>query len=139
MLWQASHTSSGGRWEQMLAQSQSSSAKRGGLAADVSSGLIFLKKKSVSSSGNSHHGSDECSTLQISTRLHTQRLHDVHRPCRGIRAGVSGALAGEGAEVKSEMACPGTRSPDPGVAEPGRDCTSLDNKTEQTTATSTGA
>ena len=29
----------------MLAQGQSSSAKRGGLAADVSSGLIFLKKK----------------------------------------------------------------------------------------------
>ena len=30
----------------MLAQGHSSSAKRGGLAADVSSGLIFLKKKS---------------------------------------------------------------------------------------------
>ena len=29
----------------MLAQGQSSSAKRGGLAADVRSGLIFLKKK----------------------------------------------------------------------------------------------
>ena len=29
----------------MLAQSQSSSAKRGGLAADVSSGLIFFFKK----------------------------------------------------------------------------------------------
>ena len=29
----------------MLAQGQSSSAKVGGLAADVSSGLIFLKKK----------------------------------------------------------------------------------------------
>ena len=29
----------------MLAQGQSSSAKKGGLAADVSSGLIFLKKK----------------------------------------------------------------------------------------------
>ena len=29
----------------MLAQGQSSSAKRGGLAADVSSGLIFLKKE----------------------------------------------------------------------------------------------
>ena len=29
----------------MLAQGQSSSAKRGGLAADVNSGLIFLKKK----------------------------------------------------------------------------------------------
>ena len=28
----------------MLAQGQSPSAKRGGLAADVSSGLIFLKK-----------------------------------------------------------------------------------------------
>ena len=30
---------------QMLAQGQSYSAKRGGLAADASSGLIFLKKK----------------------------------------------------------------------------------------------
>ena len=29
----------------MLAQGQSSSAKRGGLAADISSGLIFLKRK----------------------------------------------------------------------------------------------
>ena len=29
----------------MLAQGQSSSAKRGGLVADVSSGLIFLKKE----------------------------------------------------------------------------------------------
>ena len=29
----------------MLAQGQSSSAKRGGLAVDVSSGLIFLQKK----------------------------------------------------------------------------------------------
>ena len=29
----------------MLAQGQSSSAKRGGLMADVSSGLIFKKKK----------------------------------------------------------------------------------------------
>ena len=28
----------------MLAQGQSSSAKRGGLVTDVSSGLIFLKK-----------------------------------------------------------------------------------------------
>src|SRR3712207_6315402 len=33
-----------GRWAWMLAQGQSSSAKRGGLAV-VSSGLIFLKKK----------------------------------------------------------------------------------------------
>ena len=31
----------------MLAQGQSSSAKRGRLAVDVSSGLIFLKKKKV--------------------------------------------------------------------------------------------
>ena len=36
-----------GRWAWMLAQGQSSSAKRGGLAADVSSGLIFLKKKKI--------------------------------------------------------------------------------------------
>ena len=33
----------------MLAQGQSSSAKRGGLAADVSSGLIFLRKKKKTS------------------------------------------------------------------------------------------
>ena len=33
-----------GRWAWMLARGQSSSAKRGGLVADVSSGLIFLKK-----------------------------------------------------------------------------------------------
>ena len=45
MLWQASHIDNRGRWAWMLAQGQSSSAKRGGLAADVSSGLIFLKKK----------------------------------------------------------------------------------------------
>ena len=43
MLWQASHVYSGGRWAWMLAQGQSSSAKRGGLTV-VSSGLIFLKK-----------------------------------------------------------------------------------------------
>ena len=34
----------------MLAQGQSSSAKRGGLAADVSSGLIVLKKKKENNS-----------------------------------------------------------------------------------------
>ena len=34
-----------GRWARMLAQGQSSSAQRGGLAADVSSGLIFLQRK----------------------------------------------------------------------------------------------
>ena len=34
-----------GRWAQMLAQSQASLAKTGGLTADVSSGLIVLKKK----------------------------------------------------------------------------------------------
>ena len=39
----------GGRWAQMLAQGQSCS-KRGGLAADVTSGLIFLKKKKKLSS-----------------------------------------------------------------------------------------
>ena len=32
----------------MLAQDESSSVKRGGLAAAVSSGLIFLKKKGLS-------------------------------------------------------------------------------------------
>ena len=47
MLWQASHLqkNSRGRWARRLAQGQSSSAKRGGLVAGVSSGLIVLKKK----------------------------------------------------------------------------------------------
>ena len=45
MLWEASHIQNRGRWLQMLAQGQSSSAKRGGLAVDVSSGLFFLTKK----------------------------------------------------------------------------------------------
>ena len=39
------HIKSRGRWAWMLAHGQSSSAKRGGLATDVSSELIFLKKK----------------------------------------------------------------------------------------------
>ena len=39
----------------MLAQGQSSSAKRGGLAADVSSGLIFLKKKNLTLLYNTIH------------------------------------------------------------------------------------
>ena len=52
MLWQMSHIQNRGRWAQMLAQGQSSLAKRGGLAADVSSGLIFLKKKPGSSPDN---------------------------------------------------------------------------------------
>ena len=38
----------------MLAQGQSSSAKRGGLAVDVCSGLIFLKKKKKELNGNHH-------------------------------------------------------------------------------------
>ena len=45
MLWQASHIQNRRRWAQMLAQGQSYSAKRGRLAADVSSGLIFLNQK----------------------------------------------------------------------------------------------
>ena len=38
----------------MLAQGQSSSAKRGGMGADVSSGLIFLKKKKKHADPSSH-------------------------------------------------------------------------------------
>ena len=38
----------------MLAQGQSSSAKRGGLVADVSSGLIFLKKQKKNPFENSN-------------------------------------------------------------------------------------
>ena len=45
MLWQASYIQSRGRWAWMLAQGQSSSAKRGGLVVDISSGIIFLKEK----------------------------------------------------------------------------------------------
>ena len=40
----------------MLAQGQSSSAKRGGLAADVSSGLIFLKEKKKEKLGKPRAG-----------------------------------------------------------------------------------
>ena len=43
MLWQVSHMLSR-RWARMWAQRQSSSANRGGLVADVSTELIFLKK-----------------------------------------------------------------------------------------------
>ena len=41
----------------MLAQGQASSAKRGGLAADVSSGLIFLKRNKTNqpTGNNSKH------------------------------------------------------------------------------------
>ena len=44
----------------MLAQGQSTSAKRGGLAADVSSGLTFLEKKKERLQGKniSHLGSE---------------------------------------------------------------------------------
>src|SRR3712207_8110093 len=48
ILWQASHTESRGRWARVLAQGQSSSASRGGLAADVSSGLIFRSEEHTS-------------------------------------------------------------------------------------------
>ena len=51
MLWSASHGYSRGRWAWMLAEGQSSSAKSGGLAADVSSGLIFLKKRKKRGAG----------------------------------------------------------------------------------------
>ena len=39
------HIKNRGRWAQMLALGQSSSANRGGLAVDVSSRIIFLKTK----------------------------------------------------------------------------------------------
>ena len=42
----------------MLAQGQSSSAKRGGLAADVRSGLIVLKKKKKEKSISGLHAGD---------------------------------------------------------------------------------
>ena len=48
VLWETSHIETRVRWAQMLAQAQSSSAKRGGLVADVSSGLILLGKKKCS-------------------------------------------------------------------------------------------
>ena len=38
MLWQVSHIESRGRWAWMLTQGQSSSTKRGGLAADLAQG-----------------------------------------------------------------------------------------------------
>ena len=43
MLWQESHIENTGRRAHMLAQGQPPSAKRGGLVADVRSGLTFLK------------------------------------------------------------------------------------------------
>ena len=45
MLWQLSQIQNGGRLAQMSTQGQSSSAKREGLATDVSSELNFLKTK----------------------------------------------------------------------------------------------
>ena len=40
VLWKVSHIQSRGKWARMLAQGQSSSAKRGGLTADVTSVLF---------------------------------------------------------------------------------------------------
>ena len=48
MLGQSQSSSAkGGGLVAVLAQGQSSSAKRGGLVADVSSGLVFLKKRKL--------------------------------------------------------------------------------------------
>ena len=59
----------------MLAQGQTSSAKRGGLAADVSSGLIFLKKKKKKSQEERHmFGFVKVGRVFI---LKTFRIHDV--------------------------------------------------------------
>ena len=44
MLWPTSYIEKRGRWPKMLAQGQSSSAKRWWLATDVSSGLILKEK-----------------------------------------------------------------------------------------------
>ena len=49
MLWQTFHMWNRGRWAEMLAQGHSSFAKWGGLVADVSSGLVFLKKTKIES------------------------------------------------------------------------------------------
>ena len=51
----------------MLAQGQSSSAKGGGLAADVSSGLIFLQKKKKDSNEGSPHSQSIHWNLQNAT------------------------------------------------------------------------
>ena len=45
MLWQTTYVQNRGRLAQKLAQDQSSSSKRGGLATDISSGPISLTKK----------------------------------------------------------------------------------------------
>ena len=55
----------------MLAQSQSSSAKRGGFVADVSSGLIFLKKKKIEFSSSSFHYCNSTLLIKICSFLNT--------------------------------------------------------------------
>ena len=52
LLWQVSHIESRGRWEWMLAQDQSSSAKNGGLVVAVISGPIFFKKIKINKNGH---------------------------------------------------------------------------------------
>ena len=61
----------------MLAQGQSSSAKRG-LAADVSSGLIFLKKKEKEKSTNIQIRSDK---EEITTDTEKPEINYKSPPC----------------------------------------------------------
>ena len=62
----------------MLAQGQSSSAKRGGLAADVSSGLIFLKKQNKTKLRNFQKSHSRPSTFcqgSVFTNFHPLHTH----------------------------------------------------------------
>ena len=76
----------------MLAQGQSSSAKRGGLAADVSSGLIFLKKQksdpTIRSQQENHFRFKDINTSKETGQRYTGKrvskkelewLHKYHR------------------------------------------------------------
>ena len=54
----------------MLAQSQSSSAKKGELAADVISGLIFIKKKKKHWFGRMHTVKNMIRPLKVTNQGH---------------------------------------------------------------------
>ena len=63
----------------MLAQGQSSSAERGALAADVSSGLIFLKKKNNTQNLEGLEAASEFSGKQCCNQLVMSAVGSVWR------------------------------------------------------------
>ena len=81
----------------MLAQGQSSAVKGGGLAADVSSGLIFLKKEKKKEHSLSFHSGkgpvgkqsaqlQRKSTAAINTEQCSPLAMNTNRPARVIRS-----------------------------------------------------